>query len=90
MNQTTAFAGDPETCGNCKHGQRADLNVVECYGVPPTPVATAQGRDMAGQTQVAIQLLRPRLPANERACSLWSFRQQILDLSASRVGEVRQ
>jgi hypothetical protein len=77
----------PETCGTCKYARRnpADLRQVECGGVPPTPVVMGQERNQLGQVNMAIQLMRPVLPATEPACGLYKFKP-LLDLSSKTAG----
>ncbi len=55
------------TCGNCRFRQNVveDLQILECHGLPPTPVIMGMG-----QTGPAVGLLRPRLPRTEKACAL--------------------
>lgn len=78
----------PKTCGSCKFGKRVDITQVECRGVPPTPVVAGQQRNALGQVNMAIQLLRPVLPAQEQACALYQFMAQIIDLGrAPAAGE---
>lgn len=60
-----------DSCGTCRFGHRVDLNVCECHGVPPSPVPLPGPPDALGRPQLAIQMFRARLPANEAACSLW-------------------
>jgi hypothetical protein len=54
------------TCGDCKFARpiREDLTLIECGGIPPTPIAfqVPQG--------VQINLMRPRLKRAEPACAL--------------------
>lgn len=72
----------PETCGTCKFGHRVDIQAVECRGIPPTPSVVASRQGLMGREEMAVQLLRARLPANEPACALYKFKAQIIDLNA--------
>lgn len=59
----------PALCGNCAFGQtiKEDLKVVECRGMPPTPVIMGMGPQGP-----AIGLLRARMDRAERACALYA------------------
>lgn len=74
----------PATCGSCKFGKRVDITQVECHGVPPTPVVAGQQRGPLGQVSMAIQLLRPVMPAMDDGCALYQFKAQVIDLAAAR------
>jgi hypothetical protein len=69
------------TCGNCRFGARVEINVVECRGVPPTPVAML-GQDAVGRPTMAVQLLRPRLPSSMEGCALHRPRMSAPDTGA--------
>lgn len=62
----------PNSCGNCKFGVRIELGVVECHGLPPTPVVMGQGPG-----GIATGLLRARLPGNEPGCALWTSKMPV-------------
>lgn len=56
-----------DTCGNCKWAQANPQNMqnVDCYGVPPSPLALPHPQG------VQIQFVRPMMARGERACSLF-------------------
>jgi hypothetical protein len=72
------------TCGNCRYGAiiPEQLGVVECNGVPPTPVMVAVGQNLAGQQQMSIQLFRARLDMRQASCALWAAKEAA-ELTAS-------
>lgn len=80
-------------CATCKHGVRVDLKLLECYGLPPTPVVIGGKPDALGRMSLQVELMRPRLAITERACSLYEFQlAQAQDLSkiAKTIGETSQ
>lgn len=79
----TLFAAD--TCSNCKFGQtiKEDLTIVECHGVPPTPVI--MGMSPQGP---AVSILRCRLPRAEPGCALWKLRPSVADTTAVQAQRV--
>lgn len=70
----TASSAPPRNCGNCTYSDPIKGPIahpsVECFGVPPTPVVIGMKQGLGGP-EAAIELLRPRLQANARACALW-------------------
>lgn len=58
------------TCGNCRFGQKAAVNVIRCHGLPPTPSVLAVTPDPLGRPQMQVEMLRPQLAANEPGCAL--------------------
>lgn len=71
-------------CGNCEFGHFIDLQARECRGVPPTPVLMPGPPNALGQPQMAVSMLRVRLPANEPGCALWKMKMPVFDLGALR------
>lgn len=73
------------TCGNCKHSETAPRsfgeNKIICFGNPPVPALVGQRQNMLGQTQLAVENLRPVLAATEHPCSLFQMRI-VMDLAA--------
>jgi hypothetical protein len=59
-----------KTCGTCEHGVYLDREHVECYGGPPTPILVAAGKDPLGRPVMQCELIRPRIAAKARGCSL--------------------
>lgn len=70
MSDLIIRAPTQTTCGNCEFGANVQIGVVECFGVPPTPVLMGARQNLAGQQEANIQLLRPRLDATTAACAL--------------------
>lgn len=64
-------ASASETCGSCRFARFEDMGLIECRGVPPTPVVLGMGQNLAGKQGANVQLLRARLPATEAACALY-------------------
>lgn len=58
------------TCGDCRFGKTINIGLTECWGLPPTPVVIGVGRNLAGQGEAQIELLRPRLAATTAGCAL--------------------
>lgn len=61
-----------ERCGTCKFAKRIDLQTLECFGVPPTPVMIG-GKPGLGGVQIQFQMVRPRVSPNERGCAHWAL-----------------
>lgn len=61
------------TCGNCKYAKRLDLQMIECHGVPPTPVVMGATQGAFGKVSLNIELMRARLSVNELPCALWAL-----------------
>ena len=85
-----------ETCGSCRFSENVEVagapkgvqsihpDVIECTGVPETPVGIPQQvhtpKEMLLKnpgmppvmTQIMFQMVRPRLPVSRRACALWA------------------
>ena len=78
-------SGDPgTTCGNCRFGVLIDptnLGVRECQGLPPTPAVTGGRPGPGGRVELNIELLRPRLSAQQASCSLWKAKAPSLLVS---------
>ena len=74
-----------KTCGSCKFGQIVpqELGKLTCFGAPPTPVVIAAGRDQLGRTSMQIELIRPQVSVNERACAL---HEQRIHIELGRLG----
>lgn len=62
-----------KSCGNCEHTKRIDLQVVECFGVPPTPCITGAQQGALGRMNLTVELMRPRMAVNEKPCALWAL-----------------
>lgn len=64
-------------CGNCFYASGENvpdpINWVRCEGLPPTPIVIGMNQTPTGQ-EPQIILYRPNLPANLKACALWSQR----------------
>lgn len=62
-----------ETCGTCVHAQvnPQDLNMIMCFGAPPTPQIIGMQQTPAGPSPV-VTCIRPTLPRKERACGTWA------------------
>jgi len=65
-----------KSCGGCAFGDPLKTApiaqpAVECCGVPPTPVVIGMKQGFTGPEAV-IELLRPRMAMNARACALWA------------------
>ena len=58
-------------CGNCEHAKRLDLQFIQCFGVPPTPVVIGGTQGVFGKVELNIEVMRPRLSVNEKPCGLW-------------------
>ena len=67
---------DAEVCGRCRfsHVIPENIEVIECHGVPPTPVVIGGKPNIAGQVQLGVELLRARLPWAEAGCALWKVK----------------
>jgi hypothetical protein len=72
LSKSTAVQSPP-TCGNCKFAKRLDIQVVECHGVPPTPVVIAGSPGPLGKININVELMRARMSINEPACALWAL-----------------
>lgn len=61
-----------ETCGTCRYGKPIQIGVTECWGAPPTPAIIGGKPNVAGQVEMTIELLRPRIASNTSRCALWA------------------
>ena len=68
---TVPSPGDPArpTCGACAHKVWVSDEVIECWGVPPTPCIVGQGANLAGQRGFKAELLRPRISPATPCCA---------------------
>lgn len=71
-----------EKCGNCKFGQRVNVEQVDCFGNPPSVHVLGVGKDAIGRPTMHLETFVPRVAAQREACSLYKFRLQIVDLTA--------
>lgn len=72
-----------ESCGTCRFGvmsDPADLMARECFGAPPTPILVGGQPVPGGRVQYQIELMRPKLPATTRACSLHKRKAALVGL----------
>lgn len=67
-------------CGTCQHTALVPNNVamIECYGAPPTPVVLGGQPDALGRMQLNIDVLRPLLNRNTRACAIWKPKKSLV------------
>lgn len=64
-------------CGNCAFGRpvNGQTAIIECHGLPPTPILMGFQQDALGRPNPNIALMFPRVPANEARCALWQEAQ---------------
>lgn len=74
-----ARVGDPDRpqCGACAHKVWVSDQIIDCWGVPPTPCIVGLGTNLAGQQGIKAELLRPRIPASTPCCSLFAWGGEI-------------
>lgn len=70
MSEPTILMVKLPTCGNCHFTKAVSLGVVECWGLPPTPVVMGGKPNLAGQVELQIELLRPQMSTQSPACAL--------------------
>ena len=59
------------TCGTCEfHEPTANLAIIVCRGVPPTPCIVGGQQTVRGP-EYALELMSPQLPRTYKACALW-------------------
>ena len=75
MEQANPPRNDHKTCATCKYAVREnkDLNIITCYGTPPTPVVLGVMQTPMGP-QVNVECVRPNLPKTTRSCGRYEFR----------------
>lgn len=75
-----------KTCGNCAFAQASsDVHKIVCFGVPPTPIAVAGGKDFAGRQVLNFECIRPMLMRDSAPCSLYERRPNIGDLDVAHI-----
>lgn len=66
-----------ENCGNCRYSRLITIGQSECWGVPGTPVVLGGKPNIAGQVEMQIEVLQPRVPSNRARCALWEERPAV-------------
>lgn len=68
-----------DTCGTCAFAEMVpqDLNMLVCFGGPPTPAIMGMQQTPLGP-QPAIAVIRPQLPRSERACGVWKRKSALV------------
>ena len=74
MNERIVSITFPK-CGSCKFAHNLKSNMLDCYGLPPTPHVLGASQDALGRQQFHIEAMSPKVNHDRSACTLYDRKQ---------------